>query len=140
MTDAGWEYFDVQADVGVRAWGRTPAEAFAQAALGALALIARPDEVEEREVREVRAQGESPESLLVNWINECLYVHEVEGFVAHRVEVTVCEATLAHGVLHGEAVDARRHRLGTVVKGATFHGVTVKETEGRHEVRLIVDV
>lgn len=140
MSDAGYEHFDVEADVGIRAWGRTRAEAFAQAALGALALVARPEEVEEREAREVRAQGESPESLLVNWVNECLYVHEVEGFVAHRVELTVCEDALAHGALHGEEMDARRHRLGTVVKGATYHRVEVNESEGRHEVRLIVDV
>src|SRR5712691_10319543 len=84
---AGWEQFDVDADVGVRAWGPTRAEAFAQAALGVFALIVAPDEVEEREHREVRAQAESPETLLVTWINECLYVHEIEGFVVHRVAV-----------------------------------------------------
>src|SRR2546427_5439748 len=85
--EAGWEQFDVDADVGVRAWGPTRAEAFAQAALGVFALIVAPDEVEEREHREVRAQAESPETLLVTWINECLYVHEIEGFVVHRVAV-----------------------------------------------------
>src|SRR2546422_10229892 len=70
MTVAGWEQFDVDADVGVRAWGPTRAEAFAQAALGVFALIVSPDEVDEREHREVRAQADSPETLLVNWINE----------------------------------------------------------------------
>src|SRR2546425_11413885 len=59
----------------------------AQAALGVFALIVSPDEVDEREHREVRAQADSPETLLVNWINECLYVHEIEGFVAHRITV-----------------------------------------------------
>src|SRR2546426_2673056 len=103
MTDAGWEQFDVDADVGVRAWGPTRAEAFAQAALGVFALIVSPDEVEEREHREVRAQARSPETLLVSWINECLYVHEIEGFVVHRVAVLSASDTLVHGVLHGEA-------------------------------------
>src|SRR2546425_2938882 len=65
MTVAGWEQFDVDADVGVRAWGPTRAEAFAQAALGVFALIVSPDEVDEREHREVRAQADSPETLLV---------------------------------------------------------------------------
>src|SRR2546425_9279294 len=46
--EAGWEQFDVDADVGVRAWGPTRAEAFAQAALGVFALIVSPDEVDER--------------------------------------------------------------------------------------------
>lgn len=137
---SGYEYFDVEADVGVRAWGATVAEAFGQAALGVLALAVTPDEVQERERREVRAQGDSPETRLVNWINECLYVHEIEGFAVHRVEVTTLTAAVVHGILHGETIDPRRHRLGTVVKAATYHRVGLSESPGRAEVTLIVDV
>lgn len=137
---AGYRYFDVEADVGVTAWGPTLADAFAQAALGVLALTVAPDDVQERQTREVRAQGESAEELLVNWINECLYVHELEGFVARRVEVTAFEGSAVHGRLHGEELDTRRHRLGTVVKAATFHQVAVRQADAGAEVGLIVDV
>ena len=135
-----WEHFDVEADVGVRAWGPTRAEAFAQAALGVFALIVSPDEVAEREQRDVRAQADSPEPLLVSWVNECLYVHEIEGFVAHRISVFSVSDTIAHGVLHGEEFDTGRHRPGTVVKAATLHRASVTERDGRHEVSVIVDV
>jgi SHS2 domain-containing protein len=137
---AGYEYFDVAADVGVRAWAPTLAEAFAQAALGVCALTIAPEDVQAREAREVRAQGDSREGLLVSWINECLYVHEIEAFAVHRVGVTTLTPTLVHGVLHGEEIDAGRHRRGTVVKAATYHQVAVSEGSGRAEVRLIVDV
>jgi len=140
VTDAGWEHFETEADVGVHAWGATRADAFAQASLGVFALIVRPEEVAEREHREVRAQADSPERLLVGWINECLYVHEIEGFVVRRVEVDTCTETVVHGVLHGEEVDTGRHQLGTIVKAATLHQVVVHESAGRHEVRVIVDV
>jgi SHS2 domain-containing protein len=137
---AGWEHFETEADVGVHAWAATRADAFAQAALGVFALIVRPEEVEEREQREVRAQADSPERLLVAWINECLYVHEIEGFVVCRVEVDACTDTVVHGVLYGEEVDVPRHRLGTIVKAAALHRVSVTESGGRHDVRVIVDV
>jgi SHS2 domain-containing protein len=137
---AGWEHFETEADVGVRAWGPTRAEAFAQAALGVFALIVKPDEVAPRERREVRAQGDSPERLLANWINECLYVHEIEGFVVHRVEVDACTETVVHAMLHGEELDTGRHRLGTIVKAATLHRLTVAEMEGQYRVSVIVDV
>ena len=140
MTGAGWEPFDVDADVGVRAWGPTRAEAFAQAALGVFALIVSPDEVEEREHREVRAQATSPETLLVSFINECLYVHEIEGFVVRRVVVLGASDTVVHGILHGEKLDTRRHRPGTVVKAATLHQASVTDLHGRHQVSVIVDV
>jgi SHS2 domain-containing protein len=137
---AGWEHFETEADVGVTAWGPTRAEAFAQAALGVFTLIVKPEEVQEREQREVRAQADSPERLLASWINECLYVHEIEGFVVRRVEVDTCTATLVHGVLHGEELDAGRHRLGTIVKAATLHRLVVAEREGQHRVSVVVDV
>ncbi|MDP3768895.1 MAG: archease [Dehalococcoidia bacterium] len=137
---SGFEHFDVEADVGVRAWGPARGEAFAQAALGVFALIVPPAEVVPRETREVRAQGDSVETLLVNWINECLYLHDIEGFVVHRVGPVACDERVVHGVLHGEAVDAARHHLGTIVKGATFHQLEVLEHEGLHQVRIIVDV
>jgi SHS2 domain-containing protein len=140
MSAAGWEHFGVEADVGVRGWGATRGEAFAQATLGVFALLVAPDEVDTREVREVRAQAEGPEALLVAWITECLYVHEIEEFVARSVEMTVCTDTLAHGALHGEPLDPERHRIGTVVKGATHHQVRVGVRNGVHEARVIVDL
>jgi len=139
-TDGAYEYFDVEADVGVRAWGADQREAFAQAALGVLALGVAPAQVAERDSRDVRAQGASPEELLVAWVNECVYVHEIEGFAVHRVTVTALGAEVVHGTLHGEELDASRHRLGTVVKGATHHRVSVVTTATGWEVRVIVDV
>jgi protein archease len=137
----GYEPFEVEADVGIRAWGPTLPAAFAQAAAGVLALIVDPAGVVSRESREVRAQAENLEALLVSWINECLYVHEIEGFAVAEVEVLACSDTLAHGVLHGEPLDPPRHQLGTVVKAATFHRVSVlRAAEGLTEVRVIVDV
>ncbi|MEX2148526.1 MAG: archease [Candidatus Rokuibacteriota bacterium] len=137
---AGYEHFDVEADVGVRAWAPSLAEAFAQTALGVFALIVPPEDVAERETREVRAQGDGLETLLVSWINECLYVHEIEGFAVHRVSVTVIPGAFVHGVLHGEPLDPARHRLGSVVKAATLHGVAVTALADGHETRLVVDV
>jgi len=138
-TDAH-EYFDVEADVGVHAWGPSRAEAFARAAEGVLALVVAPGAVATAETREARAQGDSPEALLVNWLNECLYVHEIEGFAVARVEVDTCRGDLVHGVLHGEPLDPARHPLGTIVKAVTHHQVEVRETPGRVDVRVVVDV
>ena len=136
----GWEHFEVEADVGVRGWGESRAVAVAQATLGVFALLVDPAEVEAREVREVRAQADGPETLLVSWIDECLYVHDIEGFVVREVEMTVFTDTLAHGLLRGEPLDAARHRVGTVVKGATYHTVALTVRDGVHEARIIVDV
>lgn len=147
MTPA-YEYFETDADIGVIGRGLTAAEAFVQTALGVFALIVEPARVEEREQREVRAHGDSLEGLLVAWINECLYVHDVEGFVARRIEIEVFDDTARaggerlrlHSFLHGEEVDPSRHRLGTVVKAATMREVSTRASEGGFETRLVLDV
>ena len=141
MADAGgYEYFEVEADVGVRAWGRTRAEAFAQAALGVLSLVVEPAAVSPRETREVRAQAESPQRLLVAWIDECLYVHEIEAFVVSSVEVSSCSDGVVLGRLHGEPLDAARHQPAAAVKAARLGGAVIQALEDHHEVRIIVDV
>ena len=140
MSAAGYDYFDVAADVGVKAWGSTLSEAFAQTALGVFALIVDPESAEPREWREVQAQGETREALLVNWLNKCLYVHDIEAFVVNRIEFVVFEATRVHARLWGEDLNPGRHRLGTVVKAATFHQVQVREIDGRWVTRVVLDV
>ena len=112
-SQAGWEHLEAGATMGVHAWAPTRAGAFAQA--------------------------DSPERLLAGWINECLYVHEIEGFVVCRVEVDACTGSVVHGILHGEEIDSARHRLRANVKAATLRGVSVVESRGLHDVRVMVD-
>jgi SHS2 domain-containing protein len=126
--------------VSIRGWGPTRAEAFAQATLGVFALLVAPDEVHAREQREVRAQAGSPEALLASWIDECLYVHEIEGFVARWVSLTVCTETLAHGVLHGEPIEAGRHRMGPGIRTTTSHRLEVAPGQEGYEARLVVAI
>lgn len=140
MSDEGYEYFDVAADVGVHAWGETLAGCFRQCALGMFDLIVPTRAVTPVEIREVAARGNGVEALLVNWLNECLYLHDLEGFVVHDLETPGVAGTGVHGILRGEPVDPARHPRGTVVKAATFHGLEVAETPGRVTARVILDI
>ena len=124
------------ADGGVRAWGADARDAFARAAEGVFALIADPASVEPQEQREVRAQADSDEALLVSWINECLYVHEIEGFVVRRVDVDTLGGGLVHGLLIGEELDAARHGIGRTVKAATPRGARVVRGVDRVDVSV----
>src|SRR5262249_9536285 len=125
----------------LRASGPTLREAFAEAALAVIARAADPASVEEREVREVRAPGASVQSLAANWINECLYVHEVEGFAWRRIEFAVFEAEARaggepmrlHGFLHGEAIDEAADDVTAVVSAGA---VSVSATDAGYEIQV----
>jgi SHS2 domain-containing protein len=123
-------------------------DAFAQVALGVFALLADPASVEERDTREVRAHGGAPETLLVNWLNECLYVLDVEGFVPRRVEFTIFaldasapggEPLRLHCRLHGEDLDPARHIPRETVRGIRTDGAAVLAVGDKSEARVLID-
>jgi SHS2 domain-containing protein len=125
--------------------GETLPEAFAQVALGVFALLADPASVEEREAREVRAHGSAPEALLVNWLNECLYVLDVEGFAARRVEFGsfALDAGAPGGEplrlycrLHGEDLDPARHIPSESVRAIVAAGAEVVSSGKGAEARV----
>lgn len=132
----------------VAAAGSTLREAFANAALAVLGLAVDPTSVNEREVREVRAHGTTPEALLIQWISECLYVHEVEGFVSRRIDFVVFdtaskpggEPLRLHGFLHGEELDPARHKVKTAIKGGPPHSVSIQPVSTGFEITLEVAV
>ena len=140
MKREGYEYFDVAADVGVAAWGEDLPGCLRQCALGVFNLIVPTQAVQPTETREVAARGASADALLVNWLNECLYVHDLEGFVVSDVATPEVTATGVHALLRGEPVDPSRHPRGTVVKAATFHGLEVSEMPGEVRARVILDI
>jgi SHS2 domain-containing protein len=110
------------------------------------AVITDLDGVEAREVREVRAHGDSLPTLLVTWLNECLYVHEVEGFVAREVELVALDESprvggepfRIHGILRGEELDPGRHSRGISVTGALLDGGSVGGAGGGFETRVVL--
>ncbi len=140
MTTGGWEYFEVAADIGIHAWGPDLAACFRQCGLGVFNLIVPLESVRPEEVREVQAQGETPEGLLVGWVNELLYLHDVEGFVICDLDPPRIDAQRIHATLTGEPVDPDRHHRGILVKAATFHQLALTREPGRVSVRLVLDI
>jgi SHS2 domain-containing protein len=136
MSTAGWRHEARGQDVEVRGWGGTRADAFAQATLGLFALLVDPGAVTASEHREVRAQADSAQTLLAAWIDECLYVHEIEGFVAASVAMTVCTDRLAHGVLDGETLDPARHTAR--VPGGRPRRVSLDVDGGLHQATVVI--
>lgn len=136
----GWEYFEVAADVGVHAWGPSLEACFRQCALGMFNLIVPLSAVAPTESREVGGQGESPEVLLVNWLNELLYLHDVEGFAVRDLTVSRIEGARMHTSLVGEPVDPARHPRGILVKAATFHQLALTRDRERVAARVVLDI
>jgi SHS2 domain-containing protein len=134
---AGFEILEHTADVGIRSWGRTEEEAFEQAGL-ALAEILGVREEGSGDRREVRAAGHDPGALLVDFLNQLVFVHETEevGFAS----VDVVEAADTELRAEIQTVPLTREPEGPPVKGATFHRLRVDRRGGRVEATVYLDV
>ena len=92
---------------------------------------------EERlETREIEVEGVDGESLLVNWLNEILYLQQAHHLVCEefhiddlknhclraRVETRECDPTCTH------------------IKAVTFHNLKIRETSEGLGAEIVVDV
>jgi SHS2 domain-containing protein len=142
----GFELLEHTADVGIRARGTRLEEAFEQATLGLAEVLGasrpgpgRPEPVEV-------AAGDLG-ALLVDWLNEVLWLREVRqaalaGVRVDRVEVGPGEAA-ADGVARGTVVFAAGGAgpEGTFVKAVTYHRLRVeREPGGGWLVEVYLDV
>jgi tRNA nucleotidyltransferase (CCA-adding enzyme) len=136
---AGWEQFPHDADVGVRGWGRTPAEAFEQAAL-ALTGIVTDAEVKPLGSVEVECEAPDIELLFVEWLNAIIYEMTTRRMLFGRFAVCI-EGTRLTGTLWGEPVEVERHAPACEPKGATYTALRVaQDRNGRWAAACVVDV
>ena len=136
---ARWEQFPHDADVGVRGWGKTPAEAFEQAAL-ALTGIVTDAEVRPRSSIEVRCEAPDIELLFVEWLNAIIYEMVTRRMLFGRFAASI-EGTRLKGSLWGEPVEVERHAPACEPKGATYTALRVaKEQNGLWSAACVVDV
>jgi tRNA nucleotidyltransferase (CCA-adding enzyme) len=138
-SEAGWEHFPHDADVGLRGFGATPARAFEQAAR-ALTAVVTHTEVEPNLAVEVRCEAPDLELLFVEWLNAVIYEMAVRRMLFGRFAVTIEDSRLA-GTLWGEAVSIERHAPACEPKGATYTALRVaRDAGGIWSAACVVDV
>lgn len=144
MSDAtaitsGWEHFPHDADVGVRGWGGTCAEAFEQVALALTAIVTDADVRPETAV-EVSCEAGDIEALLVEWLNAVIYEMATRQMLFGRFAAHIDGSRLS-GTLWGEPVDVSRHAPACEPKGATYTALRVaREADGTWSAACVVDV
>jgi len=119
----GFELLEHTADVGVRARGATLEEAFEQATLG-LAEVLGAGRPGQGEVVAVEVAAPDPGALLVDWLNEVLWLHETRGHAAiAAVRVERVTGDRAAGSVTFSSTDPPAD--GTFVKAVTYHRLRV---------------
>ncbi len=139
--EPGYETFEHGADIGIRGIGRSPEEAFINAAKALFSLmVINLEEVRPERRVEVFAEAEALEELLLDWLNNLLSVASIENLVFSEFECQIKEQYKLSGWAAGEKIDPNRHELGEEVKGATYTMLKVEKINDLWVAQCVVDV
>jgi SHS2 domain-containing protein len=134
-----WEHFEHEADIGVRGFGPTRAEAYEQAALALTAVVTDPAGVAGREPVAVECKAPDDELLLAEWLNRLIYEMATRRMLFGRFAVAIDGQALT-ATAWGEPVDVARHRPAVEVKGATYTALRVAHEPAGWVAQTVVDV
>jgi SHS2 domain-containing protein len=134
-----YEHFDHTADIGVKVFGRNPAELFSNAGYALFDIITDISKVGPREKRRFSLERDCLEELLVEWLGNFLYIFDTELLVFSRFNVLKINDTSLEAEAEGEFLNEEILSIETAVKAVTYHNLSITEQNGIWEATVILD-
>lgn len=134
-----YEQIDISGDVGLRVWGGSMEELFMNAAEGMFNLITDTSVMKETEGKEITVEAGSAEDLLINWLNELVFLFDTYGFVGKTFSVVQdnnkLTAKISGGIFNPDVNESR-----LLIKAATYHRLSLKNNNSGWEAVVIFDI
>jgi SHS2 domain-containing protein len=131
----GYREIEHTADWALEVWGPDLEALFVQAALGMCSLLGVRLVNGPRERLSLDLKAADSETLLVDFLNELLFLVDRENFGPDRIDLEIRDQRLAM-VIDGAQIAER----GKEIKAATFAGLVIRRGEHGLETRVVFDV
>jgi SHS2 domain-containing protein len=140
------------ADVGIEVEAPSREALFAEAAVALCDTVTESRTVRPALERELAVEAADDELLLVDFLNEVVFLFETEGLVFGECAVELRagaaggeaeragDTVALRAVLRGERYDRERHPLRAVVKAVTYHGLRVWRDGERWRALVLFDL
>jgi len=134
-----YEVIDHTADIGIVAYGRDLRALFSNAAAGMLSLMIKTDATGHGVKRTISLKAEDNETLLIEWLNELLYIIYTERQVLYKFDIVVDKGRLT-AKCAGQRLEPESHRFIREIKAATYHDLEIVNQGGEYSARIIFDI
>jgi SHS2 domain-containing protein len=136
------ETFEHTADLGLRIFAIDLEDLFRTAGEALFdVIVANRLDVKVVETEPISLIAESSEDLLLEWLNELIFLSETKHRLYTRFDVVVDETgRRLEATIGGESIDRIRHVMDHEVKAATRHGLCVRQDEAGWFAEVIVDI
>lgn len=162
--ESGFEIIDHPSDTGIRVAARTVERLFELAASGMFSLMTAIENIKpfvSKNLRIVREPGLKIEDLFIIWLEELLYIYEVQELLLSEFKVFRVKAgdygynrdgepesknssrhSCVEAKISGEKIDLRRHDILVSIKAPTYHMLEVVKdsNSGLWKGQVIFDV
>lgn len=135
-----FEIIDHTADVGIIAYGADVKELFSNAALALFSLITEPESVEEKLHLDLEVSSEDIDSLLVEWLNELIYLFDAKHILFSRFDIESLTHNQLKATCYGESFDPMKHKIKIGVKAATYHMLKIDKNGDGCKAQIILDI
>ncbi len=125
------------ADALIEAYGESLSDRFASAAYAMFDQITDVGAIEAVGEVKITVTADSRERLLVDFLQELLYLHDAENLVFSDFDIDIDGLSLKANA-RGEEFDPERHSKKAVVKGITYHELKIDDENKK--VVILLDV
>jgi SHS2 domain-containing protein len=134
-----YEFIDISGDAGLKIFGADLREVFIHGAMGFYSLITDAENVRPIEERRITMSADDREGLLIQWLNELVFLFDAYGFIGRDFQLTLSGLTL-NAVVQGGYFDESVNERRLLVKATTYHGLYIRETENGCEAAVLFDL
>ncbi len=135
-----FEILDHTADIGLIVYGESLRALFENAGEAFFRLITDLRRVSCRVERRIGIGGESLDRLMVDWLSELLYLHDVENLLFRGFKVESVGEDGLKAVVRGEPFHEGVHVIKTEVKAVTYHRIEIRQENGHWRAQVIFDL
>lgn len=133
-----YELIDHTADIGLKANGKTLSEAFENASLGMFKIIS-DSKISEIGEYKIQLTSQNIEQLLVDFLSELLFIHEVQKLMFKRCTIKINQKDCSlEAIVFGEAFNENKHEI-MEIKAVTYHMLEVKKND-LYKVQVLFDI
>ena len=135
-----FEILDHTADIGLIVYGENLRVLYENAGEAFFHIITDLRKVRRRVEKRIDIKGESLDRLMVDWLSELLYLHDVESLLFKGFKVDSVGEGGLKAIVKGEPFQEGVHVIKTQVKAVTYHRIEVRQENGRWRAQVILDL
>ena len=135
-----YETVEHPSDIGIMAFGKSQKEAFENIAFGMMDIMYDLSKVEKKEKLSLKVEGEDLQSLVVNWLNELLYINDTKKMIFSEFKINNFSDKMLAVEAVGEKFDPKKHAGRLYVKAATYNQLELSKDKDNYKIKVIFDV